>query len=224
MAWHSASRCESAVQMMREVLKAMFYSKVKVIAAGAFGLGLIVLTAAATVSLVPGQDVALPNTSGSGASGSALALYQPHMPQENVRKPSTSRSGDAQGRAGDLQKPQAAADAKSDAVRALLLEMRDKLRKIVDAKREQYKFGNIGDPATITESILELLEVELKISRTHQERIAILERMIREAKNAEEVARARRDAARAPGYTVLEAEVLRLKVQVRLEEEKRRGE
>jgi RNA polymerase sigma factor (sigma-70 family) len=216
----------STAQMLREGFRTMIYSKMKMLAASALGLGLVVGVAAVAVSFARGRGAAIARTDDAAPAkgyGDADLAYQPFTQQSLVQKQSTSRSGDIGNKAGDPQKALGAADEKSDTLRAMLLEIRDKLRTLVEMERRLFNAGQARLGA-VSKSNLQLLEVELKISRTREERRAVLERTIREAREIEEGGKHLHSIGQITAADVLEAEVARLGLQVRLEEEKRRGD
>ena len=110
-----------------------------------------------------------------------------------------------------------------DSLRRLLMEKREALRQLVNVKRTQIREGRANGTlsgAAVTEAELNLLAVELELAQSRPERIAVLEKMAKEAKNYEDMAKADIDSGVAPAWTRVEARLKRLNYQIKLEEEK----
>ena len=113
----------------------------------------------------------------------------------------------------------AAADAKDTKVKALLKERHATLQAIASQTTEQYKAG--------AASVLQLAEAnraarnaELDLCDTDQERVAVLEKMLAEAKEYEKRAEQQHQAGSIPFTAALKARADRLEVEIALERAK----
>lgn len=105
-----------------------------------------------------------------------------------------------------------------ESVRRLLLEKRDIWRQLLETKRVQISVGGGGDD--IIAVTLNLLAVELELAQSRAERIAILEKMLKEVRKYEEIAESQRAQGVGGAESVFEARLKRLDYQIKLEEEK----
>jgi hypothetical protein len=110
-----------------------------------------------------------------------------------------------------------------DSIRRLLMEKRDLLRQSVEMIRAQTSAGIGGGSLGFAElplANLKVLNVDLELTQSRNERIAIREKMLREARSIEESSRADRASGVESPMPLREAQLLRLDYQIKLEEEK----
>ncbi len=98
----------------------------------------------------------------------------------------------------------------------LLEERLATLREVASLTKKLYEVG-MSSLSEVTRANRALLEAELELCQTDKERIAVLEKMVAQAKLLEEDTGRRFDAGVATHLETLEAKAGRLEVQIALE-------
>lgn len=103
----------------------------------------------------------------------------------------------------------------------LLEEKRDALKQLAELKLAQLRAGagNVSGE-DVVKANLALLEVQLELASSRTERIAVLEKMAKEAQFFEDKAKSDQVAGIASGADILEARLKILEYRLRLEREK----
>lgn len=104
-------------------------------------------------------------------------------------------------------------------IRALQLERRDVLRKIVELNMEAYRRGE-QDIQAVANSQLTMMEAEFQLAADQQTRIKVLESTLELSENMLEMAQARARTGQGRQVDVLEAQALQLQVKATLLQER----
>jgi len=113
----------------------------------------------------------------------------------------------------------AAAERKDDKIKALLKERHATLEKIAAETSEGYRIGR-ASLSQVAEAKRAARNAELELCDTDKERVAVLEKMLEEAKDYEKSAEGGFQAARITHAAALKATADRLEVEIALERAK----
>jgi outer membrane protein TolC len=91
--------------------------------------------------------------------------------------------------------------------------------ELVTLRKTRYMAGQIDLQLLVTAQ-RELMELELKLAKTPAERIGVLRTQLRLAADAEKIANAKLLSGRTTKEDVLQAQIARLRIEVRILEEK----
>ncbi len=105
-------------------------------------------------------------------------------------------------------------------LRRLLVEKRDALKQIADFTLSQSRATGTVPATELIAVNLAVLEAELDLATTRPERVALLEKMCKEARKYDEIAQGNRQSGIASGIDALQAHLKFLDYQIRLEKEK----
>ena len=119
----------------------------------------------------------------------------------------------------DTPKGEKSPPPQTDRLRKLLTEQRDTLQQLRPLIRALYTTGVVAF-GRVLEVERRLLTSELDLAETQEERIRILERILKERSALEDLTRMRFDAQLVPAVDYLNGKALRLDVAIRLEREK----
>ena len=122
---------------------------------------------------------------------------------------------------GTAQSAKVDTDNGSSQIQTLLKERRDTLHELVLAVKEQFRHG-IGTHDAVIRASNQLLDAELELAQTREERIGIHKQRVRNLKELEEYARQRQRAAQVSVDKVLEARAARLGAEIELLREQAR--
>jgi hypothetical protein len=200
-----AGTISAAVEgLTREVMRTLMLNNLKMFAAGVLALG-IVAGGAATLAQQAGvgRGHAAVNQGRTKDDGKRLALQETKIPDPQKQVDARPRTGET--------------------LRALLVEKRDLLRQLVETSRRLFEGGELALEEMLRAKPA-LLEAELKLAETRRDRLAILEAMLGEAKQLEEVIRQRWERGEMTQTAVVNSKIFRLDAQIRLEEEKLKGD
>jgi RNA polymerase sigma factor (sigma-70 family) len=214
------------------VLKSMLVTKLKVatvslLVLGAIGLGITVTTHGASAS-ARGKAATNAATT-TPARGSEVAVEA-----GEIRRADSAEKSKAEGQAAiaDAEKPKAqdrenqtnekplqGRASNNPRLRALLEERLDSLRKMAAQVKQLHK-ANAASQGTVREANLRVYQAELDLCDTTGERIAVLEKIARLYKEAEDhVSELQKQSAASQGE-VLEARIKRLEAEIAVEREK----
>jgi hypothetical protein len=119
----------------------------------------------------------------------------------------------------DNDLPAGPSDAKGSRLKQLLKERLTTLRKLVDQTTRDYQAGRVSFDR-VHQAMAAMLRAELELCDSDKERIAVLEKIVDQAKAHEKNAVQRYKAGNAPASDVLMATADRLEAEIALERAK----